>query len=65
MSTDWWSAEVFESSEAEPLPVNQVCAGRVPTLIPSCNATICALKQSAGTAGSGKCQEGRYAPAYI
>jgi len=39
-----------------------MCAGRVPTLTPSCNATICALKQSAETAGSGNCQEGAMLP---
>jgi hypothetical protein len=39
------------------LPVNQMCAGGVPTLIPSCNATMCALKQSAGPVRSGNWQE--------
>lgn len=37
MLTDWWSAEGFEFSEAKPLPVNQMCAGRVPNPLVQCN----------------------------
>jgi hypothetical protein len=71
-STYWLLRSFYEEGVADHVgvrpelsPVRRGLPNRVPTLIPSCNATICALKQSAGTAGSGNCQEGRYAPAYI